>query len=494
MKRNSFPFALLGIAMLAMVSCEPKNTPVDPDPKDTTTVPVDTTVVPVDTTVVPVDTTVVPTSFPKKHLIEEFTGQDCGYCPYGMDCIHEFMGNDTNWVLILHHYGYQADHFSVSGSKTITNKLGVSGAPSAAVNRTKTKTGDGNKIVFHPAYLPECDRSQFATKTYASVCIDNTYDAASRTLQVTVSGQLCKEMETQLFLTVLVKESGMIDYQADYYNSYEGWEEFRHCNAVRAYLSKPTGDTVHVEEQAYRAEYTVDLKDTWVPENSMVVAFLTEAFKPVVQAEQRPVVEGTTGGADILHGGVKLVEVPAYYPEPSETQGPLDYSGHASGESMSITTGWYKQYADYTEWTIQSYTVSSTRIKGTNCAPFAMIYLYTEPGTTRIPEGTYIINNTQQPGTVLAGFRDDSQVLIDGSMFYFINYSYLQQNYLVPVYQWLIKEGTMTVEADSWSLEGKAMNGSTIILKGTTGIQNGGKNSAPKRKQAVPMRNNALRK
>ena len=24
-------------------------------------------------------------SYPRKHLIEEFTGQDCGYCPYGMD-------------------------------------------------------------------------------------------------------------------------------------------------------------------------------------------------------------------------------------------------------------------------------------------------------------------------------------------------------------------------------------------------------------------------
>ena len=26
----------------------------------------------------------VPTSFPRKYLIEHFTGEDCGYCPLGM--------------------------------------------------------------------------------------------------------------------------------------------------------------------------------------------------------------------------------------------------------------------------------------------------------------------------------------------------------------------------------------------------------------------------
>lgn len=307
MKRTYLSSALMGFAMLAMIACEPKNTPVTPDPQDTTKVPTDTTVTPTDTTEVPTDT-IVPMSFPKKHLIEEFTGQDCGYCPYGMDCISEFMGNDTNWVLVLHHYGYKADHFSVSGSKKITSKLGVSGAPSASVDRAKTKTGEGNKVVFHPGYLPECDKSQFATETYASVKIANEYDAASRELKVNVSGQIGQGDLPQLFLTVLVKESGMIDYQADYYNTENGWTEFRHCNAVRAFMTAAVGDSVFVDNQAYSAEYSVTIKDAWVPENCMVVAFLTEGFKPVVQAEQRPVVAGTTGGADIQHGGITRVK------------------------------------------------------------------------------------------------------------------------------------------------------------------------------------------
>ena len=53
----------------------------------------------------------LPTAFVKKHLIEEFTGQDCGYCPMGMDSVHAFVGDDPNWIVVLHHYGYQKDHF-----------------------------------------------------------------------------------------------------------------------------------------------------------------------------------------------------------------------------------------------------------------------------------------------------------------------------------------------------------------------------------------------
>ena len=56
--------------------------------------------------------------------------------------------------------------------------------------------------------------------------------------------------------------------------------------------------------QRYSENYVIDLKDAWVPENCMVVAFLSEEFQPVVQAAQKPVVDGTKGGADILHGGI----------------------------------------------------------------------------------------------------------------------------------------------------------------------------------------------
>lgn len=429
---------------------------------------------------------VIPASFPKKHLIEEFTGQGCGYCPEGMNSISTFTQGESRWVTILHHYGYAADHFSVAGSKTITNALGVSGAPSMCINRKMTNLEDGSKIVFHPGYLPTVDKTQFETETYASVVIRNCYDEASRKLTVTVSGALCREDYPSLQLTVLLKESGMIDTQSDYYYTYEGWEQFRHTNAVRAYMTLPKGDSLTIDStRHYTATYSTTLKTQWVPENCMVVAFLSEAFKPVVQAEEAPVVAGTQGGADQEHGGIKAVPVPDYYPEPDATNGPNSYSA-SKFETLTNSTAYYKDYPEegIRQWLIEAYDpTADITVANTRSVPFTHIYLFTEPDAKSIPAGEYTVNGSGEKGTVMAGYRDDTKARIDGSMFYFISYSYLQQGYLVPTAQWLVSDGTLTVAEDgTWSLVGHARNGADIRVKGTTPMNAGGAMNVQKRK------------
>ena len=424
---------------------------------------------------------VIPSAFPKKHLIEEFTGQDCGYCPNGMDCIHEFVGNDTNWILVLHHYGYQADHFSVAGSKTITSALSVSGAPSMAINRANTKYGSKNTTVFHPGYLENVSKKQFEDSTYASLNIANSYDASSRELKVKVSGLVGRDDIGSLQLTVLVKESGMVDYQKDYYKTYEGWKEFRHTNAVRAFMTAPKGDAIEVNNQHYSAEYTVTLNNKWVAENCMVVAFLSEAFKPIIQAEQKPVVAGTQGGADILHGGITAVPIADYYPEPGEHTAPSDFSEMRS-EPMKAAQAKYSTYTNYgfNYWQIASVNSDEViSVYNTSSIRYATIYLFTEISQTTLPTGTFELNTSMSPGTAWAGYRDDANLEIGGSMFYFTNQSYYNQGYLVPTAQWLIADGTLTITESGWSISGHARNGASINLAGSTPIVNKGKASAP---------------
>ena len=423
--------------------------------------------------------TPTPALFPRKHLIEEFTGQACGYCPYGMDCISEFMKNDTNFILILHHYGYQADNFSVSGSQTITNSLGVNGAPSVAIDRKKTKTSETNTIVFHPAYLPtETDKNQFETETYASVNIANTFDPKKRKLTVMVSGEIRKEDYPALNLTVLVKESGMIDTQADYYGSFEGWKEFRHCNAVRAFLTGAKGDAITVDSTLhYSVTYTTTLDQTWVPENCMVVAFLGESFKPVIQVEDEPVVAGTAGGDDIEHGGITPVPVSSYYPEPGATKGPSNYSG-VETEELEVANAYRSSYPNegYNLWSIQAYSKTRTiTVSGVKCVPFLWMYFFTAIDERTLPNGTFTFDTSMQPGTAYAGFRDDEHQVIDGSIFYFTNKSYFNQGYLSPAAEWLITTGTFVMSDTGWSVQGTARNGSAIKILGTTPIEYDGK-------------------
>lgn len=302
MKRKFYSLALMAITALAFVACQPKNVPVpptpDPDPADTITPEPPDTITPE-----PVDT--IPAYFPKKHLIEEFTSQSCGYCPGGMDAVHEFTSADSsNWIVVLHHDGYAKDNFTVAGSSEIVRTLGVNGAPSITVDRKRTRTQEGNTLIFHPGYLPTVDRSKFDSTTYASVNIANTYDAASRELKIQVSGAICDTLPRTLNLTVLVKESGMISWQYDYDHNIN-WQNFRHCNAVRVFATGAKGELMNISDQRYSLDYTLTLDEAWNPDNCSVVAFITESFRPVVQVAQEPVVAGTQGGNDIIHGPVQ---------------------------------------------------------------------------------------------------------------------------------------------------------------------------------------------
>ena len=276
MKKNFLLFALLGVLTLTFTACDGNN----PDK-----------------------------AYPRKHLIEEFTSQYCGYCPGGMDAIHTFIGDDPNWVLILHHYGYYADNFSAKGGNTITTQLGVNGAPNITIDRSVTNyLGSRSALVFGPTYLATTNKEQFSKTTYASIKIENSYDEGTGYLDVHVSGNLAKQDHPTLYLTVLIKESGMVDFQADYVHapSDNVWTEFRHTNAVRYFLSEPLGDEVFEDSKGnFEADYSIKMLNKWNPDNCSVVAFLNEELKPVLQVEQAPVIAGTSGGNDIVHGGIK---------------------------------------------------------------------------------------------------------------------------------------------------------------------------------------------
>ena len=184
-----------------------------------------------------------PTSFVRKHLIEEFTGQGCGWCPGGMDNVHEFMGVDPNWILVMHHT--YTDNLTVSNSNVIAQKLGVGGAPYVTLDRARTNYGEGSAIVFHPGYLPYTDKAQFDTTTYASIELENRYDSLTRELKVKVSGLVLDTTKKNLKLTVIVKESGVIAMQYDFVNG--NWPKFCHTNLVRVFLTSANGKTFALE-------------------------------------------------------------------------------------------------------------------------------------------------------------------------------------------------------------------------------------------------------
>ena len=253
----------------------------------------------------------VPSSFPRKYLMEHFTGDQCGYCPYGMYSMVEYSQNcSTPCIWVSHHYGYNNDEYTIPESAKIGSTCGVQGAPNMAMNRTKVM---GTAIAFHPGYLTEDGMAETIadkcdTTAEASVVIEHTYNAETRQLDVTVSGQVANTEVTEYLLTVLIKENGLIGKQADYYWSWKtaGYKEFMHPCVVRDLLTvSQLGDTVKVENQAYSKTFTYTVSEKWVAENCNVVAYITPlAKKPVINAEETPLVKGTTGGKEYQPFGI----------------------------------------------------------------------------------------------------------------------------------------------------------------------------------------------
>ena len=253
----------------------------------------------------------VPSSFPRKYLIEHFTGDQCGYCPYGMYSIMEYTANTTTpCIWVSHHYGFNNDEYTIPESAKIGSTCGVQGAPNMAMNRTKIM---GTAIAFHPGYLVEDGMAETIadkcdTTAEASVVIEHTYNAETRQLDVTVSGQVANTEVTEYLLTVLIKENGLIGKQADYYWSWKtaGYKEFMHPCVVRDLLTvSQLGDTVKVENQAYSMTFTYTVSEKWVAENCNVVAYITPlAKKPVINAEETPLVASSTGGTEYQPFGI----------------------------------------------------------------------------------------------------------------------------------------------------------------------------------------------
>lgn len=410
----------------------------------------------------------IPTSFPKKHLIEHFTGEACVYCPSGMEAIEEMVGTDTNFIWVSHHAGYQKDEYTIAESNTLVSKFNVEGAPAMMLDRKAQdwsfnyngkKYTDDSKV-FSPGGISDL-ACPLENTTYASVVINHTFDAATGELSVTASGLVADTTIKQFLLTVLVKENNLIGAQADAYNTWEGWSEFRHNKVVRTFLTAATGDPIAVKKQQYSATFTGKLTNIADANNCVVVAYITpnNDNEPVINAEQTPLVKGTTGGEEYKFEGIKMVEVPDGYPEEGAPKSPITFDEAYSGK---IQTGLMA---------IELLSKTSVKISGYTCYPLVYLYIF---GSQLVP-GEYPINNTQQSGTVYAGYRDDEAVDFGGSMFCNAEATYLNQGYIYPMQIWLLTSGKLVIsEEGNITIEATTLNGSTFkgIYNATTGVDN----------------------
>ena len=389
----------------------------------------------------------IPTSFPRKHLIEHFTGDGCGYCPEGMFALAEYTQNiNTSCIWVSHHYGYNNDEYTINESSKIGGASGVNGAPKMAFNRTKMM---GTTIAFHPGYLvgdgmAETIASKCANEAEASVVINHTYNANQ--LDVKISGLVANPEVNEYLLTVIVKENGLTGKQADYQYSWKtkGFKEFLHPRVTRCVLTAALGDTILVKNQRYSKSLTYTLPENWVAENCCIVAYITPLNKkPVINAEQVPLVTGTTGGEEYLPYGITEIEAPTNVTKLAFTEKQLKKT---SDNKLLLTF------------------IASNSTRSEVYGPMKLI-TFVEINTTEstLKEGVYTIAEGNEMNTISAGTTDKAKASFGGSLFTYITSTSLETDTWQHCHYWRMQTGTMTVNTDgSVVLEGKLYNSKTF--------------------------------
>ena len=223
----------------------------------------------------------------QKHLIEQFTSTSCTYCPLGVDLLKMFTESreDMIWVGI---HGIMnpniPDVMNNAVCDTIMSMEGVSSYPSGAFDRVylednTTATSLGYDPSYHSLVISQMLNPLFdmITESYpalASVEIDAQYDANTKKMNVTVSGEGAENAAKALsdgMLTVYLVEDGI---KADQLNQGKWSVDFVHNGVLRTALGKCTGNPIKWNGDNYSDTFTCELAEEWNVENMKVVAFI----------------------------------------------------------------------------------------------------------------------------------------------------------------------------------------------------------------------------
>ena len=374
-----------------------------------------------------------PTFFPRKFLLEHFTSANCNQCPMGMKYIVDYLDKQTTpYIWVSHHAVYGTDEYTIPASNAIAmNYLGMNSVPSVVFNRSKQ---DGLLVI--GAWNIENLIVKDDTLAEASVVIDHQFDATTRRLDISVSGQVANKERTEYLLTILIKENGLVGKQEDAYCSWKGakWQEYMHPRVVRDMVTATLGDTVKVENQAYSYSTSYIIDKEWVAENCCVVAYLTPLEKsPVINAEQVALVAGTEGGEQYGPYGI------------TEGKGP---NTSISFDSVRVTQLGNGQ--------LEMMLTSSKTIKTSYFGICKQVgYLYVNTAASVLEPGTYPIVNNQSPipnsheqGTISAGYRVDEEERLGGSRLLYAVSADLKNGIVTPIHQWRMSAGEMTIDAN----------------------------------------------
>jgi hypothetical protein len=205
-----------------------------------------------------------------------------------------------------------------------------------------------------------------------------------------------------------------------------------------------------VQNQAYSHTLTYTIDEKWVPENCCVVAYITPLNKkPIINAEQAPLVVGTTGGEESYPFGI------------TPTQAPTDPE-KITFDSLVVS----KPSDDKLLVTLFSAKSVRTDVYG---AAKQMLVLEFNTTADALPVDTLSFLSDNIDNTFTAGDFDFNSYAFTGSYLQYVDSKKLAKGEIVVFYTWAINEGEVIVDAaGNISLSGRFRNNKHFTMKYTT--------------------------
>lgn len=233
----------------------------------------------------------------RKVLLEHFSTMKCNNCPTGHKTIDDALYYREDVIHVVHHAGMGKDPFTIPESEAYVyfyndEMGGGSYAPGAMLDRTNMASygaDDGTNSTPAPVFFPQ--RTSFgklvdqrlSSHALVTLDIEKRYDADTRTLTVTVNGDIPSGSVERLgadnpCLNIFLTEDSLL---SDYPQAgVEDPAHYYHNNVLRKVLTDVWGDPVTFEGASYKSqEYSCVIPSEWNDRQVNIVAFLANTDK-----------------------------------------------------------------------------------------------------------------------------------------------------------------------------------------------------------------------
>ena len=189
-----------------------------------------------------------------KVMIEDYTGTWCGYCPRVASSLEDAINQNGNIIPVAIH---NSDPMTFAYEAQMRSTFGVTGFPTAKINRTTTWNENFNQLSSH-----------INTRQNMGLAINSSLSGNTITAEVNVHYDL--KVDTANRIVVYLLENGLVYNQVSYYNgdSSSPWYQagnpivgFVHDHTARSVFTDVFGDAIPATDtetgSTYTANYTL---------------------------------------------------------------------------------------------------------------------------------------------------------------------------------------------------------------------------------------------